>query len=419
MNTLVAPQRPAAAPQQPSSDPAAPDAATADAADATTAEDLRVAALVADAKILIVDDEAVNVRVVRRLLELEGFRNFATATDPTEVMALIASERPDAVLLDLMMPELSGMDLLGRIRTQRRLRLLPVLILTAVTDRERRVEALRAGATDLLTKPIDASELVSRLRNCLLAKAYQDGLEGEAERLAAAVRRRTDELDRSCRAAIHCLARAAEFRDDDTGRHVLRVGRYARLLGATQGIHGDELDHLELAAQLHDVGKIGIPDAVLLKPGKLTEEEFEVVRHHCGYGKRILQPIDPDEARTLAAHTSIGADILLAGQNTASAPLIRTAVQIALTHHERWDGAGYPLGLAGADIPLEGRIVAVCDVFDALSTRRVYKPAFPLDKCWQIMAEERGKHFDPDLLDAFFDRRAEIIRVQLSYADDE
>jgi putative two-component system response regulator len=213
----------------------------------------------------------------------------------------------------------------------------------------------------------------------------------------------------------YCLARAAEYRDNDTGFHVLRVGRYARLIGEELGLSGDLLDLLEHAAQLHDVGKIGVPDAVLLKPDRLTEEEFMLMKKHCGFGKRILRQCSEDEEIQLRSHSEVGAKIL----DGAASPLLVLARKIALSHHEWWDGSGYPLGLRGEDIPLEGRITAIADVFDALSSKRCYKDAMPVDECFEVMARERGTHFDPTCFDAFMRRRSEVVAVQLRYADEE
>ncbi|MBL8873033.1 MAG: response regulator [Planctomycetaceae bacterium] len=369
---------------------------------------------VPNAKILIVDDEPVNIKVVSRLLRIEGYQNFVSTSDSREALGLLRGENPDLLLLDLMMPHVSGIDILRTIKRSPELQHTPVIILTASTDHQTRVDALRSGANDFLNKPIDANELSPRVGNLLTLKRYQDRLRDYSQELEEAVNLRTAELEASRRDLLHCLARASEFRDDDTGHHVLRVGRYARLIAEGLGKDATYTDLIEQAAQLHDVGKIGVADAVLKKPGKLTEEEFSIMQSHAALGKRVLQRISPQEEMALRHHTDIGAKVL----GTARSPLMDMACRIALTHHERWDGNGYPLGLKGEDIPLEGRITAVADVFDALSTKRCYKEAFPIDKCFNIMANESGTHFDPTVLDAFFAKRREILEVQLRYANE-
>jgi putative two-component system response regulator len=366
-----------------------------------------------DAKIMVVDDDATNVATIRRQLEFAGYSQFVTMTDPTRAITLLRNERPDVVLLDLMMPLVSGFDILAEVRFDDELSFVPIVILTTVADRETKLRALELGATDFLSKPLDPSELVARVRNVLAVKAFQDRLENYSKDLEAAVRLRTAELEASRQDVIHCLARAAEFRDDDTGYHIIRVGKYARLLGEALGIAGEKADLLEQAAQLHDVGKIGIPDSVLLKPGKLTAEEFEVMKTHCGFGHHILNPISNEDEEILRRHAVVGAKILEVG----SSPILMLAEKIALTHHEWWNGTGYPRKLRGEQIPLEGRITAVADVFDALSSNRCYKSALPLEKCFEIMASERGTHFDPRVLDAFLGLKNEVAEIQRLYVE--
>lgn len=369
---------------------------------------------VPDAKIVVVDDEPVNIKVVSRLLRIEGYTQFVSTSDAREALKLIRDESPDAVLLDLMMPYVSGLDILAAMREDEVTLHTPVIILTASTDQETRVEALRSGANDFLNKPIDPSELAPRVGNLLALKRHQDRLQNDSRELEAAVRERTAQLEASRRDILHCLARAAEFRDDDTGHHVLRVGRYARLIAESLGMDTDYVECIEQAAQLHDVGKIGVADDVLKKPGQLTDEEFDLMQKHAGLGKRVLQRLSPQEEIALRHHADIGAKVL----GVAHSPVLDMATRIALTHHEWWDGTGYPLGLKGADIPLEGRITAVADVFDALGTKRCYKDAFPIDKCYRIMQEERDTHFDPQVLDAFFSKRKEVVEVQMRFADE-
>ena len=364
-------------------------------------------------RILIIDDESLNIDVFRRYLEIAGYTNVISTDHAGQALPLMGLHRPDVVLLDIHMPVINGMEILKAVRSDPALARMPVIILTGSQDSETKLIALRAGAADLLAKPIHPEELLARLGNVLRVKAYQDGLFRHSEELEEAVRRRTAELEASRLDVIHCLARAAEFRDDDTGQHVIRVGRYARVIGRQLGLSKYELDVLEPAAQLHDVGKIGIADTILLKPGKLTPEEFELMQKHCGFGKKISERISVHDAALLRNHTEIGARIMDAG----CSPILEMARRIALTHHERWDGNGYPLGLAGEDIPLEGRITAVADVFDALSSKRPYKPAFPLNRCLEIMESNSGSQFDPTVLNAFMSRRHEIIQVQINSAD--
>jgi putative two-component system response regulator len=335
-------------------------------------------------KILIVDDEPVNILVAQKYLSLAGFKNFVTTSDPRDAIRLAYLHQPDLVLLDIMMPEVSGLDILAGL-----------------------------GASDFLSKPVDPTDMIPRVQNVLTVKQYHDHLREYSHRLEAEVLRRTAELARSRQEVIHCLARAAEFRDDATGKHVFRVGRYARIIAEEMGWSGERLEMLEQAAQLHDIGKIGVPDAILLKPSKLTAHEFEIMQKHSDYGRQIMGSLPEHEQNKLTAHTELGARILDADES----PILTLAATIALSHHEKWNGQGYPLGLVGEDIPIEGRITAVADVFDALSSKRPYKPAYSIDHCFQVLEEGRGTHFDPQVLDAFFRRRSDIVRTLMQYAD--
>ena len=367
------------------------------------------------AKILVVDDEPACSMVVRKHLQAVGYQNVIMLHDAPDVVDTAQKERPDVVLLDILMPDMSGLEILQEFQLDPELAHIPVLILTTATSPGIKQRALKYGANDYLSKPVDPNELVLRVRNALIIKEHHDHLARYTEQLDREVKKRTAELAASRREIIHCLARAAEFRDDDTGHHIIRVGAYAGIISRELGFSDERAEMLELAAQLHDVGKIGIPDAILLKPGKLEPEEYDFIRRHCGIGKKIMETMPQSDWGRLKSHTRVGANIL----NVRSSPLMMLATRIAQTHHEKWDGSGYPLGLAADDIPIEGRITAVADVFDALSTKRLYKPAFSRQKCFEIMEEGRAAHFDPKILDAFFASSDTIIEVQMQYMDIE
>jgi putative two-component system response regulator len=363
-------------------------------------------------KIMIVDDEIANILVVEKYLESAGYRSFETTSDSTAAIQLLESSQPDVLLLDVNMPNVNGIQILETIRNSPSWEHLPVLILTANTEPRIKLTCLELGATDFLLKPIDPMDLTPRVRNALQAKSYQDRLKHHATELELKVEQRTRELEESRREVVYCLARAAELRDNDTGNHVIRVGQYAGIIAKGMQLPDWFVRDIEMAAQLHDVGKIAIPDAILLKPGKLEPEEFETIQNHVKFGYQIIQPHSMRDARLMRTHVDLGSAMLRNGSG-----LTRLAASIAQTHHERFDGTGYPLGLAGDDIPLEGRITAVADVFDALSAERPYKRALPRQKCFEILEEGRGTHFDPAVLDAFFYSAHEIIEVQLEFMD--
>ena len=366
-----------------------------------------------DACVTIIDDERINIEVVKAYLTEAGFSNFRSTTDARGALSLMEEHTPDILLLDINMPHLSGLEILESLRQQEKFHHLPVLILTAAEDPEVKLQALGLGATDFIAKPVDPSELALRMENVLAAKAYQDQLARHSEMLEEMVRERTSELEESRREAIHCLAKAAEYRDDDTGQHVTRVGRYTRILATELGFSSRDVELMEQAAKLHDVGKIGIPDSILHKAGKLDPDEYQVIQQHCGIGYEIMNPSNDEDTSTMRQHATIGPKIL----NATRSPLLQLAAKIAGSHHEKWDGSGYPRGLRGEDIPVEGRIVAVADVFDALSSPRPYKEAFTWDQCVNILEKGRNSHFDPKVLDAFFRRQDEIAKVQQQFTD--
>ncbi|MEO1524448.1 MAG: HD domain-containing phosphohydrolase [Planctomycetota bacterium] len=365
-----------------------------------------------DGKIMIVDDEIANVLVAKKLLTKAGYTDFETTSDSTLAMNLVHTFEPDVVLLDINMPNVDGISILSQIRSVPKFKHLPVLILTANSDSGIKLRCLELGATDFLIKPIDPMELAPRVRNALVSKINHDKLVRHAAELERVVQRRTQELECSRREVIYCLARAAELRDNDTGNHVIRVGLYAGIIAKNLGMTKQHVRDIELAAQLHDVGKIAIPDAILLKPGKLEPEEYEIIQGHVKHGRQIIQPYASHDAAKMRDHVESSNKVLSDGSS-----LMRLAAKIAQTHHERFDGTGYPIGLAGEDIPIEGRITAVADVFDALSSERPYKKAMSREKCFEILEEGRGSHFDPKVLDAFFAGAGEIVKVQVEFVD--
>ena len=356
--------------------------------------------------IMIVDDEPINVKVLQKYLKGEGYTEFVTTTDARQAMDLARHHRPAVILLDVMMPEIDGLTILQQLRLDDNLKLTPVIIITASDDKPTKTKALELGATDFLAKPVDPTDLLPRVRNALVVKAYQDHLENYSDHLEREVRERTEAIEASRTHVIHCLARAAEYRDDITGNHVIRVGLYAGVIARKLDLAEEDAEVLELAAQLHDVGKIAVPDAILHKAGKLTEDEYEVIKKHCKHGRDIILAV-PEMPHAFGVDLQKWADSI----NHLDFPILTMASSIATTHHEWWDGTGYPIGWANERIPIEGRIVAVADVYDALCSERPYKPAFQPEQALSILSEGRDTQFDPKILDAFFcgyDRISEI-----------
>jgi len=310
-----------------------------------------------------------------------------------------------------MMPNVNGLDLLKLRKQHPTCQHIPFIILSGNTDAFTKQEALELGANDFLSKPIDSVDLLLRVRNTILIKQHQNDLRNYASDLESQVRERTQQLEISREKVVHCLARAAEFRDNETGSHVIRVGKYAAVIAGQLGFDNSYCKKIELAAQLHDVGKIGIPDSVLLNTGRLSSEEFAVMKEHCQLGYKIMEPLAQAESSHLKRNVR--------GQFMTGwdAPLLGLAANIALTHHEKWDGTGYPTGLRREEIPIEGRITCVADVYDALCSERPYKPSFPREKCLEIMLSERGTRFDPEVLDVFFERLDMIIAIGEEHQD--
>lgn len=326
------------------------------------------------APILIVDDNESNIYLLTTQLAREGYRNLHSTTDSRRTLELIDTIRPSLLLLDLHMPELDGFGVMQQIQSLRPAEdYLPILVLTADASPETRRRALNNGAHDFLHKPFDMAEVHLRVSNLLRTQALYAGMQRHNATLEQQVAKRTQELEHARLETLHALALAAEFRDDETARHTERVGRLAATIGKALGLPLAQVELLHRAAPLHDIGKIGIPDQILLKPGRLTADEFRQIQAHTSIGFQILAPCQSD--------------------------VLRLARQIALTHHERWDGTGYPHGMTGELIPLSGRIVAVADAFDAMTRDRPYQAARPVADALDEIARESGRQFDPAVAD--------------------
>ena len=327
-----------------------------------------------EARILIIDDHQANVDVLKRILRTAGFVNVNSTTDPAVGVTLVNTWAPDLVLLDLHMPKLDGFTVLDSIRPHLGIGYLPVVMLTADSSSDTRRRALASGVKDFLLKPFDATEVVLRIQNLLETRSLYSTIRHQNAQLEQNVAERTRQLEQAQLEILQRLAAAAEFRDDETGEHTQRVGELAARLAMRLRLSVDRVDLIRRAAPLHDVGKIGIPDAILRKAGRLTREE-----------RCIMQ-----------THVNIGASMLAGG----SSALVRTAELIARGHHERWDGGGYPDQVSGEQIPLESRLVAVADYFDALTHNRPYRGAWSTEKALRKIVGERGRHFDPRVVDA-------------------
>lgn len=346
-----------------------------------------------NSSILVVDDNQTNIDVIEATLESAGYLHITPVTQPLDLMQLLTQKSFDLVLLDINMPIMDGFAVLTLLQqTLESQTLPPVIMLTAQADENSRVQALEGGASDYITKPFNRIELLKRVSIHLENHHTKYLLSLENKRLDEKVRERSAQLEKSKLEMIYRLGRAAEYRDNETGNHVKRVSLIAELI-AQQMAQSVEYCHLiQVASPMHDIGKIGVSDTILLKPGKLTDEEF-----------RLMQD-----------HVQIGAEILENGDS----PLLEMAYEIALTHHEKYNGKGYPNGLKGDNIPLSGRIVAVADVFDALTSARPYKEAWPIEKAVHLIEREAGEHFDPKVVDAFLAKLPEIKVIANQYRDE-
>jgi putative two-component system response regulator len=342
-------------------------------------------------QIVIVDDVEANLLLLRHFISLqEGAHDVQAFTDAQQALDFCQLTAPDLVITDYMMPGLDGIEFIRRLRATPARGEVPVLMVTANDEIDVRHRALEAGANDFLTKPLDKVEFRARLRNMLALRAGQRRLEDRAAWLAEEVLKATDDLRRQERETIFRLSRAAEFRDPETGDHIQRMAHYSWMIAVRLGLPLEQQRLMLEAAPMHDVGKVGIPDHILLKPGKLTDEEFAIMKQHPVIGHSIL--------------------------SGSASPLLEMAAAIALSHHEKYDGSGYPLALRGEAIPIVGRIVAVADVFDALTSARPYKPAWELERALDFMREQRGRHFDPQCVDVFLERLDEVHSVRARFA---
>jgi putative two-component system response regulator len=321
-------------------------------------------------QLLVVDDEPANLQVLRHILQ-EDYR-LLFAKDGAKALELAAREKPELILLDVMMPGMTGYEVCAQLKATPATSTIPVIFVTALADVEDEAQGFAVGAVDYITKPVSPAIVKARVRTHLSLV-------------------RVEELRETRLQIVQRLGLAAEYKDNETGLHVIRMSHYSRVLALAAGFSEAQAEELLNAAPMHDVGKIGIPDAVLRKPGKLDGEEWEVMKQHA----------------------QIGADII--GEHPSG--LLRMAREIALNHHEKWDGSGYPRGIGGAEIPVEARIIAIADVFDALTSERPYKKAWPVEEAVQLLREQSGRHFDPELVELFLGQLPAILEIKERWAE--
>ncbi len=342
-------------------------------------------------KIMVVDDEILNRKLLLAMLKPQGYE-VILAEDGADCLAKMEADPPDLVLMDIMMPNMNGFEVVTELKSRPHLALIPIVMVTALQDINDRITALEVGADDFLAKPVDRMELRARVRSLLKVKAYNDHMANYRRELEREVAARTEELrlvnaklrDASLE-TIFRLARAAEYKDEDTGAHIISMSRISAYLAERLGLNSTVVERILYASPMHDIGKIGIPDRILSKNGPLNDEEWEIMRMHPVFGGQILE----------------GSDI----------GFLNLGEVIALTHHEKWDGSGYPHGLAGNQIPLAGRITAVADVFDALRSKRPYKPPLTVEQTVDIIRAGRGTHFDPLVVDALLDNLDGVLKL--------
>ncbi|AEF53699.1 HD domain-containing phosphohydrolase [Marinomonas posidonica] len=334
--------------------------------------------------IMVVDDIADNINVLSNLLR--PFYKVKAATSGKKALSIASTSPPDLILLDVMMPEMDGYEVCRQLKQNIATQKIPVIFVTAKTEVEDETLGLEVGGVDYISKPIQPAIVLQRIKTHL-------ALYDQAKHLAWLVHEKTRELQESRLEIIKILGRAAEYKDNETGMHVVRMSHYSRLLAQAADMPKDWTELLFTAAPMHDVGKIGIPDNVLGKPGKLDPDEWELMQQHVNFGVDII------------------------GEQRA--PLLKMAKTVAATHHEKWDGSGYPNGLAEEDIPIEGRIVALADVFDALTSERPYKKAWSVEQTMDLIVEQKGKHFDPTLVELFEKILPEILVIKQEFSEPE
>ncbi|MEE9200815.1 MAG: HD domain-containing phosphohydrolase [Candidatus Brocadiales bacterium] len=346
------------------------------------------------ARILIVDDEPINLKVFGTILKGKGY-DFETASNGTEALDAVKEYRPDLILLDIVMPDMNGYEVCQALKKSEDTSHIPVVMVTSLLDRESRHRGLDSGAIDFLCKPVDPLELLLRIRNLLKVGEFHLFLQTYNRELEAAVKKKTVEVEEAVIDTIHRLAVAAEYRDEATALHLRRMSRYTRLIAKNFGLSDKDIGIMFYASPMHDIGKVGIPDSIMLKPSRLTPEEFEIIK----------------------THTTIGGNIL----GGSDSELIKSGEKFALYHHERWDGTGYPHGLKREKIPVEGRILNIADQYDAMRSRRPYKSAFDHKKVFKIITEGDGrtnpKHFDPRVLEIFKDCQEQFIEIYEEYKE--
>lgn len=344
-------------------------------------------------RILLIDDTELNITLLQHLIKKIPEYESVAFTNPINALEWCRDNEPDLVVVDYMMPEMDGIQFTQQFRGFVNYEDIPVLMVTANSETSVRHKALISGVTDFLNKPLDNSEFVARARNMLALRQSQKKLIDRAAWLADEVRKATVQIRAQEQETIFCLSKAAEYRDPETGAHIQRMARYSQHIARILGLSEQQQEELLEAAPMHDIGKVGIADAILLKPGRLTPAEFELMKQHAVIGYELM--------------------------NKSSSPLLKVAAEIALTHHEKYDGSGYPRKLAGDEIPLYGRIVAVADVFDALTSARPYKRAWSIEEATELLRNGSGKHFDPVCIDAFFSEFDQVLAIKNTFIDDE